>query len=57
MKWLILYILKGRHERLLDKFHNVQYSRTPQERIIWNKVVRCRNRIRKIEPDFLKGFD
>lgn len=57
MKWLILYILKGKHDRALDKFHDVQYSREPIETKRWNRVVKIRNKIRRIEPDFLKGFD
>lgn len=58
MKWLILYILKGQHERLLNKYHDLNYvagKGVVQKQ--WNRVVKCRNRIRRIEPNFLKVFD
>jgi len=58
MKWLILYLLKGRHKRLIDKFHESKYFEDKyMQSIRWNRVVRCRQNIRRIEPDFLNGFD
>jgi len=58
MKWLILYILKGQHERLMDKYHDAQYHASKYtQSLIWERVVRCRNKIRRIEPDYLKGCD
>lgn len=58
MKWLILYILKGRHDKLLDKFHESKYDvGEPGNPFLWRRVVKCRNKIRRIEPDFLKGCD
>lgn len=58
MKWLILYLLKGRHEKLLLNFHRSKYwaDRYEQDNL-WAKVLKCRKKIRRIEPDFLIDRD
>ena len=58
MKYLILYLLKDRHEKLLDDFHVSKYLANEDTQYeLWKKVVKCRNKIRSLEPDFLKGCD
>lgn len=55
---LILYYLKGKHDRLLDEFHKSKYFKdeTTQYKL-WDKVINCRNKIRRIEPEFCLGCD
>lgn len=58
MKSILLFFLNGRHENALLNFHHSKYNHNQwaqQER--WNRVLFWRNLIRRIDKDFLKGFD
>lgn len=58
MKCLLLYILKGKHEKKLDKFHVSKYTNNRNiQDYFWKKVMNLRRKIRRIEPNFLAGFD
>ena len=58
MKYLILYLLKGQHEKRLDYYQSSKYwaDKITQE-YLWDKVVKCRNKIRRLEHDYLIGYD
>ena len=58
MKYLIIYILKGKHEKRLDYYQSSKYwaDKITQE-YLWDNVLKCRNKIRRLEPDYLIGYD
>lgn len=58
MRALLLYYLKGRHDKALDRFRNSKYTHDKWEQEeLWEKVIKWRNRIRRLDPDFLKEYD
>jgi hypothetical protein len=60
MRTIFLYILKGIHDKKLAAYHKGQYMyETGSDKLeeLWEMVLKCRNRIRRLEPDFCKGCD
>lgn len=58
MRILLLFLLKWKHRRILNKFHTSKYTSSKSVQAeLWGRVLQLRKEIRKYEPNFFIDHD